>query len=129
MTFEKKIELVEYVCPMVEKVQAEAKTLRKEKKCPEELTKEVHTVIFLAEYFNIPAFLRVKHQFTFKYGEKTIEKICGKKKQGVDEEVVKMTEYAPESKEVKERAKEVTESTPSSSWRPSWASTLRCMRP
>ena len=108
MAFEKKIELVEYVCPMVEKVQAQSKVLRKEKKCPEDLTKEVAAVIFLADYFSIPSFQRVKHQFNFKYGEKYIEKVCGKKKD-VDEEIVKMVEYAPESKEIKERAKSVTE--------------------
>ena len=109
MVIEKKIALIEKVCPIVENVQAQAKTLRKEKKCPEELEKDVAVVIYLADVFSIPSFLRVKHQFTFKYGEKYIEKICGKKHTNVDEEIVAMVEYKPESKAVKERAKQVTE--------------------
>ena len=109
MVFEKKITLVEKVSPIVENVQSQAKTLRKEKKCPEELEKDVAAVIYLADVFSIPSFLRVKHQFTFKYGEKYIDKICGKKHTNVDEEIVAMVEYKPESKAVKERAKQVTE--------------------
>ena len=109
MVIEKKIALIEKVCPIVENVQAQSKTLRKEKKCPEELEKDVAVVIYLADVFSIPSFLRVKHQFTFKYGEKYIEKICGKKHTNVDEEIIAMVEYKPESKAVKERAKQVTE--------------------
>ena len=109
IVFEKKIALIERVCPMVENVQAQAKVLRKEKKCPEDLTKDVAIVIYLADLFSIPSFQRVKHQFTFKYGEKYIEKICGKKHVGVDDELYNMATYAPDSKEVKARAKEVTE--------------------
>ena len=107
MVFEKKIALVEKVSPVVENVQSQAKTLRKEKKCPEELEKDVAAVIYLADVFSIPSFLRVKHQFTFKYGEKYIDKICGKKHTNVDEEIIAMVEYKPESKAVKERAKQV----------------------
>ena len=110
IVFEKKIALIERVCPIVENVQAQAKVLRKEKKCPEELAKDVATVVYLADIFNIPSFQRVKHQFSFKYGEKYIEKVCGKKHQDVDDEIVAMATYAPDSKEVKARAKEVTES-------------------
>ena len=109
MVYEKKIALVEHVSPMVEKVQSQAKAIRKEKKCPEDVAKEVATVVFLAEYFNIPSFLRFKNQLKFKYGEKYIEKVCGKKHQDVDEEVIVMTTYAPESKDVKTRAKEEVE--------------------
>ena len=109
MVYEKKIALVEHVSPMVEKVQSQAKAIRKEKKCPEDVAKEVATVVFLAEYFNIPSFLRFKNQLKFKYGEKYIEKVCGKKHQDVDEEVIVMTTYAPESKDVKARAKEEVE--------------------
>ncbi|KAK8819626.1 hypothetical protein AV274_2670 [Blastocystis sp. ATCC 50177/Nand II] len=105
MVLEKKIALIEHVSPMVEKVQENSKTLRKEKKCPEDVATEVATIVYLADVFSIPAFQRVKHQLSFKYGEKYIEKVCGKKHVNVDEEVVKMVEYAPESKEVKARAK------------------------
>ena len=105
MVLEKKIALIEHVSPMVEKVQENSKTLRKEKKCPEDVATEVATIVYLADVFSIPAFQRVKHQLSFKYGEKYIEKVCGKKHANVDEEVVKMVEYAPESKEVKARAK------------------------
>ena len=109
MVFEKKIALIEKVSPMVENVQAHSKELRKEKKCPEELVKDVAVVIYLADVFSIPSFMRVKHQLTFKYGEKFVEKITGKKHADVDEEIVAMATYVPESKDVKARAKEVTE--------------------
>ena len=109
IVYEKKIALIERVSSLVENFQAQAKVLRKEKKCPEELTKEVAIVVYLADIFSIPSFLRIKHQFTFRYGEKYIEKICGKKHVGVDDEVVAMATYSPDSKEVKARAKEVTE--------------------
>ena len=109
MVYEKKIALVEHISPMVEKVQSQSKALRKEKKCPEEIAKEVATVVYLAEFFNIPSFLRFKNQLKFKYGDKYIDKVCGKKHADVDEEVIAMTTYAPESKDVKARAKEEVE--------------------
>ena len=109
MVLEKKLSLVEYVSPMIETIQTQAKTLRKEKKCPEDLLKEVSTMIYLADILNIPAFLRVKNQLTFKYGEKFIDKVCGKKHVGVDEEVVNMIEYSPDSKAVKARTAELKE--------------------
>ena len=109
IVYEKKIALIERVSSMVENFQAQAKVLRKEKKCPEELTKDVAIVVYLADVFSIPSFQRIKHQLTFKYGEKYIEKICGKKHAGVDDELVAMATYSPDSKEVKARAKEVTE--------------------
>ena len=109
IVYEKKIALIERVSSMVENFQAQAKVLRKEKKCPEELTKDVAIVVYLADLFSIPSFQRIKHQLTFKYGEKYIEKICGKKHVGVDDELVAMATYSPDSKEVKARAKEVTE--------------------
>ena len=62
MVLEKKLSLVEYVSPMIETIQAQAKTLRKEKKCREDFLKEVSTMIYLADILNIPAFLRVKNQ-------------------------------------------------------------------
>ena len=109
MVLEKKMSLIEHVSPMIETIQTQAKVLRKEKKCPDDLIKEVSTMIFLAEVFNIPAFLRVKHQLTFKYGDKFIDKICGKKHANVDEEVVNMVEYSPDSKAVKARVAEMKE--------------------
>ena len=109
MVLEKKMALIEHVSPIVENVQANSKILRKEKKCPEDLAKDVATIVYLADILSIPAFQRVKHQLSFKYGEKYIEKVCGKKHANVEDEVVQMVEYTPASKEVKERAKADTE--------------------
>lgn len=54
IVYEKKIALIERVSSMVENFQAQAKVLRKEKKCPEELTKDVAIVVYLAD---VSAFL------------------------------------------------------------------------
>lgn len=102
---ENALTIVEYLNPIVERVQSQSKKIRKEKSVPEDLASDVASVVYAADLFSIPAFQRFKHQLSFKYGEKYIHKVCDKKK-GVDEELVSKFEFEPEKQVIRARAKE-----------------------